>query len=363
MNSQKELTKKEILNDPYNYTFEEMTKILGEEQTTSLFSSLYKNKSGKKYATIKVREVLKGGDTNKYLYELSDGKCIETVCIKRRDGSTACISTEVGCPVGCVFCESGRNGLIRNLTASEIVQQVIMLDEKINRIVVMGMGEPLFNYDNLIKALHILRDRRGLDFPTDGITISTAAPIPQLKKFREEHMKLQLTISLHATTQETRNKIMPNMSKYNIQDVVNQALEYSVRHNRKVVMAYLLLQGINDKPSDVHRLAKWFAGKNVMVNILEYNKTSNIGINKPIKEKMLEFKRRLEDAGVEVSMRISHGGNIKAACGQLAGKFNKKNIRTNKLSSNFKNKNKNKNNNKNNKASGKKLNKNNKSFK
>ena len=130
------------------------------------------------------------------------------------------------------------------------------------------------------------------------------------------------------------------MSRYNIQDVVNQALEYSSRHNRKVVMAYLLLQGINDKPSDVHRLAKWFAGKNVMVNILEYNKTSNIGINKPTKEKMLDFKRRLEDAGVEVSMRISHGGNIKAACGQLAGKFNKKTVTRNKFENKLKNKNK-----------------------
>lgn len=135
------------------------------------------------------KNICKSSDTEKYVYELKDNKYIETVFIKRRDGGTVCVSTQVGCPVGCIFCESGRNGFVRNLTSSEIVQQIILLRRKVNRIVFMGMGEPLFNYDNLIKAIHILRDRYGLNFPTDGITISTVGPVDQLKNCARNILK------------------------------------------------------------------------------------------------------------------------------------------------------------------------------
>lgn len=221
------------------------------------------------------------------------------------------------------FCESGRNGFVRNLTPSEIVQQVILIRQKVNRIVFMGMGEPLFNYDNLIAAIHILRDRNGLNFPTDGITVSTVGPVNQLKKLREEHLKIQLTISLHAATQAARNCIIPHMHMYAIEDVVKQALSYSQRHNRKVVFAYLLLPGINDRSSDIRQLAKWFKGKNVMINLLEYNPTSNSKIRAPQKQEMVAFKHQLEQTGLEVTMRVSHGRKIKAACGQLANTYNK----------------------------------------
>lgn len=225
--------------------------------------------------------------------------------------------------VGCIFCESGRNGFVRNLTPSEIVQQVVLIRQKVNRIVFMGMGEPLFNYDNLIAAIHILRDRNGLNFPTDGITVSTVGPVNQLKKLREEHLKIQLTISLHAATQAARNCIIPHMHMYAIEDVVKQALSYSQRHNRKVVFAYLLLPGINDRSSDIRQLAKWFKGKNVMINVLQYNPTSNSKIRAPQKQEMVAFKHQLEQTGLEVTMRVSHGREIKAACGQLANTYNK----------------------------------------
>ena len=228
-----------------------------------------------------------------------------------------------GCSVGCIFCESGRNGFVRNLTPSEIVQQVVLIRQKVNRIVFMGMGEPLFNYDNLIAAIHILRDRNGLNFPTDGITVSTVGPVNQLKKLREEHLKIQLTISLHAATQAARNCIIPHMHMYAIEDVVKQALSYSQRHNRKVVFAYLLLPGINDRSSDIRQLAKWFKGKNVMINVLQYNPTSNSKIRAPQKQEMVAFKHQLEQTGLEVTMRVSHGREIKAACGQLANTYNK----------------------------------------
>ena len=278
----------EILNDPYGFTYKEMSEVIGEDKARALYAELYKQPFHKKNLSISTKKVYKSSDTEKYVYELKDNRYIETVFIKRRDGGT-----------------------------------VLLIRQKVNRIVFMGMGEPLFNYDNLIAAIHILRDRNGLNFPTDGITVSTVGPVNQLKKLREEHLKIQLTISLHAATQAARNCIIPHMHMYAIEDVVKQALSYSQRHNRKVVFAYLLLPGINDRSSDIRQLAKWFKGKNVMINVLQYNPTSNSKIRAPQKQEMVAFKHQLEQTGLEVTMRVSHGREIKAACGQLANTYNK----------------------------------------
>lgn len=213
-----------IQGNPYNYTFDEVAKCMGEERAKSLFKTLYKNGVSPKNQTMTIKDIYVGGDTTKYAFELQDGYCIETVCIKRRTGNTVCVSTMVGCPVGCIFCASGKNGFIRNLSPAEIVQQIVLLKERVNRIVFMGMGEPLFNYDNLIKSIHILRDRNGLNFPTDGINVSTVGPVEQLKRLREEHLKIQFTLSLHATDQATRNMIMPHMKSNSIHSVVEAAL-------------------------------------------------------------------------------------------------------------------------------------------
>ena len=270
------------------------------------------------------------GRTVKLLSYTNDGYPVETVLMMNKERTTICISSMSGCPVGCKFCATGRMKNNRILDEQEIIDQVMYFkrklakkDESVTNIVFMGMGEPLFNYDNLIKAIHILRDRYGLNFPTDGITISTVGPVDQLKKLREEHLKIQLTISLHAATQSARNRIIPHMRIYAIEDVVKQALSYSERHNRKIVFAYLLLPGINDRPSDVRQLAKWFRGKKVMINVLQYNPTSNSRIKAPQKREIVAFKHQLEQAGLEVTMRVSHGREINAACGQLANTYNK----------------------------------------
>ena len=322
MKKENVVTAEAIRADPYGFTYKEYAAALGEEEAKRSLAALYGRKRDKSLATLSVRTVYRGTDTDKYLFELPDGKLIETVCIKRRDGATVCVSTQVGCPVGCVFCESGRNGFVRNLAPSEIVQQVILIPRRVTRIVFMGMGEPLFNYDNVIQAIHILRDRNGLDSPTDGITISTTGPLDRLKRLREEHLKIQLTLSLHATTQAVRDRIIPGAKNYPIEDVVGAMLSYSERHNREIVIAYLLLPGINDRPSDIRNLARWFREKNVMINVLEYNKTSNPDIRRPSEREMADFKHRLEAAGLEATMRVSHGGSIKAACGQLANRYN-----------------------------------------
>ena len=317
-------TEDEIRSDPYGFTLKEITEVLGEQEAQKLFNVLYKKKPNAQYQTVKIKEIQQGGDTSKYAFELKDGYCIETVCIKRKTGTTVCVSTMVGCPVGCIFCESGSNGFIRNLTPSEIVQQVVLLKEKVNRIVYMGMGEPLFNYNSLIKSIHILRDRNGYNFPTDGITVSTVGPLTQLKKLREEHLKIQLTLSLHATNQTTRDKVIPHMSGNKIEDVVEAVLSYSERHNRKITIAYLLLPGVNDRPSDVRQLSRWFRGKNVLINLLQYNNTKCFDMKSPNKQQLVAFKNLLEREGLEVKLRESRGGKIKAACGQLVSEHNKK---------------------------------------
>ena len=312
----------DIVADPFGFTSDEINAVMGEHDAKALYAFLYKNASPKKIHTIWIKDRVKDTDTEKYLYELADNTCIETVCIKRKTGMTACVSTQAGCPVQCIFCESGRNGLVRNLTASEIVQQIVFLEKRINRIVVMGIGEPLYNYDAVIRAIHILRDRDGIDFPTDGITVSTVGPVKQLKKLREEHLKIQLVLSLHAADQKTRDYIIPGMAGNDIHETVRAALSYAERHNRKISIAYLLLPGINNAASDIKQLAAWFGHENAIINVLEYNRTHNRALKTAGQHELLAFKNKLEDAGLEVSIRVSHGRNINAACGQLAGKYN-----------------------------------------
>ena len=318
------LTPEKIFNDPYGFTYEDISSCLCEADARTLFSQLYHERKTSKYQTMTISHIYRSSDTVKYVFGLKDGYAIETVCIKRKTGVTVCISTMVGCPVRCVFCASGSNGFIRNLTPGEIVQQVILLEERINRIVFMGMGEPLLNYDSVIKSIHVMRDRNGLNFPTDGITISTVGPIPQLKKLREEHIKIQLTLSLHATTQKERDTLIPSMRNYGIESVIESVLSYSERHNRKVTIAYLVIPGLNDGESDAERLAYWFYGQNVLINLLQYNETENFHMNRPSKKQLVIFKTMLEHEGLDVILRESHGSKIGAACGQLVSSKNKR---------------------------------------
>lgn len=317
------ITEEMIYGNPYNFTYSDMTGCMGEDKASALFHTLYKSGKRNQYYTLKIKEVYRGGDTQKYAFELPDGYCIETVCIKRKTGVTVCVSTMVGCPVGCAFCASGKNGFIRNLAPSEIVQQVMMVTGRINRIVFMGMGEPLLNYNNVIKSIHILRERAGLDFPTDGMTISTVGPVQQLKKLREEHLKIQLTLSLHATDQHTRDAIIPHMKIYSIDDVVQSVLSYSERHNRTVTIAYLLIPGLNDRMADVHQLKRWFYGKRILINLLQYNEINTNFLKRPNKQQLVAFRDKLVAAGLSVKIRESRGNNIKAACGQLVIRRNK----------------------------------------
>jgi 23S rRNA (adenine2503-C2)-methyltransferase len=321
----------DIKNALFDFTFKELTNLTGEQEAKRIFTLLYKSKSGKRNFTLSLINTRKDLNTVKYVFELPDGNLIETVSIKRRTGTTLCISTQAGCAVRCRFCASGKNGLIRNLACAEIVQQVLLVKETVNRIVFMGIGEPLHNYQALIKAIHILRDRNGLNFPTDGMTISTVAPLKPLKKLREEHLKIQLTVSLHASNQKTRNLLIPGMKNQDINEVVASAISYSERHKRKVTIAYLLLPGVNDFNTDKAQLKRWFKGKNIRINLLPLNKTT-AKLRKASKEELVLFKKELEKEGLEVNIRESQGENIDAACGQLVNCHNMKQAKITSLS-------------------------------
>jgi len=305
--------------DPTNHTHDEFQKAFGPETADSVFRSLYRtSRDDRHYRQIVPEKILCDRDAKKYAFRLRDDRIIETVCIRRRTGTTICLSTQVGCAVRCRFCRSGRQGLIRNLRASEIVQQLLFADEGVNRIVFMGVGEPLHNYDEVIRSIRILRDRKGLNFPTDGISISTVGPVGPLASLREEHLKIQLVLSLHATDQATRDYLVPGMAGYAINEVVSMAMDYGRRHGRTIEIAYLVLPGVNDRTEDLDRLIRWFSGKDVVVNLMRYNGEPSADFKAAPRKSLEGFRSRLESNEVRATIRKSMGNSIEAACGQLA---------------------------------------------
>ena len=302
--------------NPTNYTHREYTEVFGMDVADEVFQLLYKSDK-KVYRQIVPLARKSDGLTTKYLFQLYDHRQIETVSIKRRTGISLCLSTQVGCSVQCQFCKSGEKGLFRNLSASEIVQQILFISEKINRIVFMGIGEPLNNYDEVLRAIHIIKDRKGMDFPTEGITISTVGPIDKLKRLKEEHLKIQLVLSLHATDQDRRDKLIPGMARYSINETISEVMEYSRRHNRQVTIAYLLLPGFNNRQEDLAKLIQWFKGKNARINLMKYNGHNTKVYKVATSDQIKRFRRALESENIKVSLRQNLGLSIDAACGQL----------------------------------------------
>lgn len=259
----------------------------------------------------------RGSRSEKFLFSLRDGYAIEAVLIRRRDGYTACISSQVGCAFACRFCASGRAGLFRNLEAGEIVEQVVELGARVTRIVFMGIGEPLNNYENVLRAIRILRDRRGLDFPTTGITISTVGIPKQLKRLREEHLGINLTISLHATTQEMRDRLIPGARKHPIGDVIGNALSWAERHRRTVTFVYLVLPGINDTPADASRLIGFLRGSRARLNLMRWNPVEGAELPRTADRSLTAFRAQLLAGGIPTTVRDTQGRDVSAACGQL----------------------------------------------
>ena len=261
--------------------------------------------------------------TTKFLLRLADGKLIESVCIPDSPGDTFCVSTQVGCAMNCAFCLTGKMGIDRNLTAGEIAGQVRvlakelgLLDRRFN-IVLMGMGEPLHNYDATMKALRILADDRGLAVSPRRVTLSTVGVLPALERLAAEPFMPNLAISLHSTTEEQRNRLMPINRKYGIEELLEACRRFPVKRRQRITFEYVMLKNVNDSPDDARRLARLLGGIRAKVNLLPLNEAAGIPFERPADETVNAFAKILADKGVTVSVRKSRGRDIRAACGQL----------------------------------------------
>jgi 23S rRNA (adenine2503-C2)-methyltransferase len=264
-------------------------------------------------------------DTKKYLFELDDQHKVEAVLMKHNYGNSLCVSTQVGCNMGCAFCESGRLKKVRNLEAYEMVLQVVTIErelkDRISHVVIMGIGEPFDNYDNVIKFIKIINENKGLAIGARHITISTCGIIPKIKEFMKEKFQVNLAISLHSPNDIMRNKIMPINKVYNIDELITTIKEYIKQTNRRVTFEYVMLQGVNDSVDNALELVKLIKGINAYVNLIPYNETSHINYQKSNKETILKFYDILKKNGINVTIRREFGGDIDAACGQLRSKY------------------------------------------
>lgn len=270
---------------------------------------------------IKIEMILEGDNVKKYLFRLIDGEKVEAVLMKHDYGLSVCVSSQVGCNMGCKFCESGRLKKVRNLETYEIVEQILLIEEHINKridsVVLMGIGEPFDNYDNIIKFIKIINDPKGLAIGARHITVSTCGLVPKIKEFSNLDLQVNLALSLHGATDEVRNKIMPINKAYNLDTVMTAISEYIAKTNRRVTIEYVMLKKVNDKDEDAFALAKLLKGMNVYVNLIPYNETNNLDFKKSNKDQINRFYKILKDLGLNVTVRREFGGQIKAACGQL----------------------------------------------
>ena len=261
--------------------------------------------------------------TTKFLLRLEDGKHIEAVYIPDTPAQTFCVSTQVGCAAACAFCLTGQMGLTRNLTAGEIAGQVRVLARETGlagsafNIVLMGMGEPLHNYDATMEALSILADAQGLKVPPRRITLSTVGILPGLEKLAAAPLMPNLAISLHATTAAQRNQIVPVNRKYTLEELIDACRKFPLAKRRRITFEYVMLDGVNDTPEDARRLVRLLHGIKAKVNLLPLNEAAGIPFRRPSDARVNAFAKILADRGLTVSVRKSRGRDIRAACGQL----------------------------------------------
>jgi 23S rRNA (adenine2503-C2)-methyltransferase len=268
--------------------------------------------------------------TTKLLLRLSDGKRIESVCIPdsstdplTADRLTFCLSTQVGCAMKCAFCLTGRMGIDRNLTAGEIVGQVRVLARELNAldarftIVLMGMGEPLHNYDQTMKALRMLADEHGLAVSPRRVTLSTVGVLPALERLATEPLMPNLAISLHSTTEAQRDLLVPINRKYGIQELLDTCRKFPLKRRERITFEYVMLKDVNDTPEDARRLVRLLSGIKAKVNLLPLNEAAGIPFERPSDAAVNRFAKILAERGVTVSVRKSRGRDIRAACGQL----------------------------------------------
>ncbi len=273
----------------------------------------------------KTRQVSKKDGTIKFLFKLSDGQMIETVFMKYSYGNSICISSQAGCRMGCRFCASTIGGLVRNLNASEMLEQVYaamrITGERISNIVIMGTGEPLDNYDNVIRFIKLITDERGYNLSMRNITMSTCGLVPEIIRLADEKLAITLAISLHAPNDEKRRKLMPIAEKYSISEILDACKRYFEITGRRISFEYSLVKGQNDSSEDAMELSRLLKGFNSHVNLIPVNSIEERDYEKGDNNSIQNFKLVLEKNSINVTIRRSVGSDIDAACGQLRRKY------------------------------------------
>ncbi|MGM9850473.1 MAG: 23S rRNA (adenine(2503)-C(2))-methyltransferase RlmN [Bacilli bacterium] len=298
-------------------SFDEMTNIKKEV--------IEKLKQDFKIEPLKILKKQIDTDVCKYLFELEDKNKIEAVLMKHDYGNSLCVSTQVGCNMSCAFCESGRLKKVRNLSSYEMVLQILEVEEDLNirisHVVLMGIGEPFDNYENVIKFIDIINEPKGIDLGARHITVSTSGLVPKINEFAANPKQVNLAISLHAPNNEIRNKIMPINKAYPIEKLIESVKNYLNKTNRRVTFEYIMLKDINDKEENAIELSRLLKGINCYVNLIPYNETSHIEYKKSEKEQILKFYDTLKKNNINVTIRKEFGKKVSAACGQLRSNY------------------------------------------
>ncbi len=272
------------------------------------------------------KKVSQEDGTTKYLYKLHDGNIIEGVVMNYKHGNTICVSTQVGCRMGCAFCASGIDGLVRNLTPGEILAQVVIVNKllggdiknrMITNIVLMGSGEPLDNYDNTIKFLDLVNDKDGINIGLRNISLSTCGLAPKIKDLADSGYHVNLSLSLHASNDDIRHKIMPISKAYALPDVIDAVKYYFKKTGRRVIIEYTLIKGVNDQDEHIKELAKLLKGIVCLVNVIKLNEVKEKDFISPSRKEVYDFAEKLNQNRVEATVRRSMGNDIDGACGQL----------------------------------------------
>lgn len=263
--------------------------------------------------------------TRKYLFSLSDGNVIESVLMRYKHGNSVCISSQVGCRMGCRFCASTLDGLVRGLAASEMLDQIYRIGrdtgERVSNVVVMGTGEPLDNYDNLLKFIELLTDENGLHISQRNLTVSTCGIVPKMRELAEKKLQITLALSLHASSQEKRKELMPVANRYEIHEVIDACRYYFEQTGRRVSFEYSLVAGINDGDEDAVKLANLVKGMNCHINLIPVNPIKERDFKQPDTRAVTEFKNKLEKYGINCTIRREMGRDIDGACGQLRKRY------------------------------------------
>ena len=302
-------------------SFEQMTnipKILQEKCRERYFYTCLK--------PVRVQESAIDG-TKKFLFELPDGKTVESVWMKYKHGNSVCVSSQVGCRMGCVFCASTLDGLERGLLPSEMLEQVYAISrltgERVSNVVVMGMGEPMDNYENTVQFIRLLTDGNGLHISQRNITVSTCGLVPQMHDLAGEGLQITLALSLHAATDEKRKKLMPVANRYGLEELMEACAYYFEKTGHRITFEYSLIGGVNDRPQDAAQLARLVRPLNCHVNLIPVNPIKEKNLRPCSREEAAAFKSMLEKYGINATVRREMGRDIDGACGQLRRRYGK----------------------------------------